>query len=80
LTLKRIEDDKPAYVRIAHKLVDLALGGDIQAIKEINNRIDGMPLQQIETTGEVRYVAELPSVIESTEEWLKQSSPKPTVQ
>lgn len=32
---------------IAAKLVELAVGGDIQAIKEISDRVDGKPSQAI---------------------------------
>lgn len=32
---------------IADKLVDLAVDGDMQAIKEINDRIDGKPTQTL---------------------------------
>ena len=32
---------------IAEKLVDLAVAGDIQAIKEVSDRVDGKPTQQI---------------------------------
>ena len=82
LSLKRVDtENRPAFARIANKLVDMALDGDIQAIKEINNRIDGMPVQQIEQTTEHKYVAELPSVIAKADEWLQKNKPDPqTVQ
>lgn len=52
LALKREatgEDGKPTRKLnlIADKLVDLAVTGDIQAIKEINDRVDGRPAQAI---------------------------------
>lgn len=37
---------------LAAKLVDAADGGDLQALKEVGDRIDGKPKQQIEQTGE----------------------------
>lgn len=37
---------------IAAKLVELAVGGDIQAIKEIADRVDGKPAQAIVGGGE----------------------------
>ena len=51
------EDGKPTKKLnvIAAKLVQLAEGGDLQAIKEINDRVDGRPAQQInhaDDTGE----------------------------
>jgi len=40
------------YKKIVYtKLVSMAKAGDIQAIKEINNRLDGMPKQTTELTG-----------------------------
>lgn len=35
---------------VAKKLATMALGGDIQAIKEINDRIDGRPKQNMDVT------------------------------
>lgn len=52
--LRRIENEegKPQKIeRLADKVVDMALGGDIQAIKEIGDRMDGKPGQAIEHTG-----------------------------
>lgn len=42
-------DGKPTrkLTLIADKLVDLAMGGDMQAIKEINDRVDGKAPQAI---------------------------------
>lgn len=37
---------------IAKKLAQLAAQGDMTAIKEVNNRIDGMPQQDITSDGE----------------------------
>ncbi len=55
-----IEDDKgvPHKISIANKLAELAKGGDITAIKEVNNRLDGMPAQSIKQTndGEIRVI------------------------
>lgn len=35
---------------VAKRLAHMAVGGDIQAIKEINDRIDGRPQQKIDHT------------------------------
>lgn len=35
---------------VAKRLAHMAVGGDIQAIKEINNRMDGMAQQQVDVT------------------------------
>lgn len=37
---------------VADKLVELAIAGDMQAIKEIGDRIDGKPVQVTEGPGE----------------------------
>jgi len=37
--------------RIAEKLMELAEAGDIQAMKEIGDRLDGKPKQQLEASG-----------------------------
>ncbi len=54
---------------IAEKLLDLAVSGDMQAIKEVANRLDGMPVAAIETTNEHVFVARLPDPIATTEAW-----------
>ena len=33
---------------LANKLVDMALDGDLQAIKELGNRLDGRPAQAVQ--------------------------------
>ncbi len=50
----------PKSVTIARKLAELADAGDITAIKEVNNRLDGMPAQSIKQTGDstVRVIIE----------------------
>ncbi len=37
---------------MTNKLVSLAVSGDIVAIKEVNNRLDGMPQQDVTSGGE----------------------------
>ncbi len=32
---------------LAHKLIDMALAGDLGALKEIGNRLDGLPVQSV---------------------------------
>jgi hypothetical protein len=41
-------DGTPMKQGVAEALVDKALQGDVIAIKEVNNRIDGMPKQTTE--------------------------------
>ena len=41
------EEGKPQKIeRLADKLVDMALEGDTQALKEVGDRLDGRPTQQ----------------------------------
>lgn len=47
------ETKVPRNKIIARKLAELAEKGDMQAIKEINNRLDGMPKQSVEHSGQV---------------------------
>jgi hypothetical protein len=48
LELKSREDDDKRGIRaIARKLVDIALEGEMQAIKEVADRLDGKPAQAI---------------------------------
>ena len=37
---------------VAKRLIKMAIEGDIQAIKELTNRMDGMPKQSIEHSGD----------------------------
>ncbi len=47
---KQVPTKKVVY----DKLVELASKGDMLAIKEINNRLDGMPTQAIKHSGEIK--------------------------
>lgn len=46
-------DKRTMLARIAEKCVNAALEGDIQAMKEIGDRLDGKPLQQTEVTADI---------------------------
>ena len=46
------ETGVPAKKLIYQKLVKLAKNGDIQAIRELNDRLDGKPKQSIEHSGD----------------------------
>lgn len=52
-TIRRatVQGDGETLRRIADKLVAMAEAGDMQAIKELGDRLDGKPKQQIEQTG-----------------------------
>ena len=61
---------------MAASLIKEALKGNIAAVKEIADRIDGkVPLQQVitgdEEGGAVRFYAEVPKLAATTEEWLE---------
>ena len=55
-TLRRAveQGDGEKIRRIADKLVDLAESGDIQAIKEIGDRLDGKAAQSMQIDADVR--------------------------
>ena len=43
------EEGKPQKIeRLADKVVEMALGGDMSAVQEIANRLDGKPAQSIQ--------------------------------
>lgn len=69
------DTDKPRTLRaLMEKLYDMAIGGDIQAIKEVMNRIDGLPVQVIENLNEnINYVALMPKHHKTIEAWLTNS-------
>jgi len=51
------ESDKTGvpYKKIVYtKLVEMARKGDIMAIREISNRLDGLPEQKIKHSGEIK--------------------------
>ena len=45
------ETGVPYKKAVYNKLVSLAKNGDVAAIKEVNNRLDGMPKQTLEHEG-----------------------------
>lgn len=48
IAIKEAHDEGRDKLRaVADKLVELAIGGDMQAIKEIGDRLDGKPAQAI---------------------------------
>lgn len=50
---EKAKDGKPIKVHIARSLLAEALKGNVIATKEIMNRMDGMPNQLTELTGDV---------------------------
>jgi hypothetical protein len=58
-TLKNADPKNPRTLRrIAEKLCDLALDGDMQAINTIANRIDGMPLASVDINATVTDISD----------------------
>lgn len=61
---------------LADKLVSAGLEGDVAALKEIGDRLDGKPTQQIDTTiRDERLVARMPAPEKSADEWAGKYSP-----
>lgn len=71
-----MQDGTSKLRRLAEKTVELALEGDIQAIKEIGDRLDGKPVQAVETNSEVtHYVIAIPIRHQTSEAWVSQQEP-----
>lgn len=70
--------DKKKLRALADKLVQKALDGDMAAMKEIGDRLDGKPAQSTHITGEVEspMVARMPAMCETSEDWQAQYAPK----
>ena len=47
IAIKRTDGDKTMLAKIAEALVDKAIAGDVPAIREIGDRLDGKPTQLI---------------------------------
>lgn len=83
-TGEKDENGKARKIRylnvLAAKLVTEAAQGDMQAIKEVGDRLDGKPAQAVEMSGEVKtnYVAQMPTHPETPDEW--QQKYHPTIQ
>lgn len=74
-------DGRPKLFALADACVTAALSGDMQAMKEVGDRLDGRAAQSIEMTGEMehRYVARVPDKAKTPETWQQQHAP-PTIQ
>lgn len=52
--LKQCKDGKPQKLRaLANKIIDMALAGDMAAMREIGDRVDGKALAHVHVTGDV---------------------------
>lgn len=63
---------------MADALVAKGMLGDVPAIKEVGDRLDGRAIQAIEQTSDVthRYVAELPALSKTGDEWQRDHASK----
>lgn len=77
LQLAAAGDDMKALRSIADALIASAQDGDIQAIREIGDRLDGKPAQEstIDITTH-RFVARIPEKAKSAEQWQQNHSPQ----
>jgi hypothetical protein len=76
--VEAVDPQAPRTMRsIARKLIAMADEGDIQAIKEVFNRIDGMPVQIVENINEnINYVALMPPRAKTIDAWLTNFDPE----
>ena len=58
-------DQVVALELLAEKLIDMALAGDLGAIKEIGNRLDGMPAQSVDVNRGYGLVSGLTVILQS---------------
>lgn len=75
---KRAGKEGPQFLeKVADAVVQAAVTGDMQAAKEIGDRLDGKPRQELEHTGDVGipFVITAPEATDSTPEWEKQHKP-----
>jgi hypothetical protein len=74
------DDDKgrKLLMKIAEACASAAAAGDMQAVKEIGDRLDGRAHQTIEASGEIehRFVARVPNKAADPTTWQKQHAPK----
>ena len=72
------DDGKPRLRALAEKLVLSGLGGDVQAIREIADRLDGKPGQSIDlAVTDERNVIRAPEMSETPADWQSTYTPKP---
>lgn len=63
---------------IAERCVAAAMAGDMSAIIEIGNRLDGKPRQELEHSGDAAasFVVRMPDVVLDAERWARDYMPK----
>ena len=53
------QDDGKKLRAAAEQLLDLAAAGDVQALKELGDRLDGKPVQAVVNDGETPFVVQI---------------------
>jgi hypothetical protein len=66
---------KKNLMLMAEKTVNMALDGDLGAIQEVANRLDGKAKETKDVTVEHRSVARIPMPAETAEDWAKDHAP-----
>lgn len=70
--IARAVDSPKSLDRIADIHLAQAAAGEMSAIKELADRLDGKPVQGIEHSGDTQtYIVRMPSVISSLPDWDK---------
>lgn len=64
-TLRRavVQNDAQKLRAIADKLVEMAEGGDVTAMRELGDRLDGKPAQQLVHSGDAENPVRLEKVV-----------------
>ncbi len=67
------DDDQRGMRKVAASLIREALKGNITAVREIADRLDGKAIQQhhVDMEERIKLIAVVPQKASSTEEWLK---------
>ena len=61
--------------KLAANLVQAGIAGDVQAIREIGDRLDGKPKQESELRVTKEYVAVVPAQSETSDAWSSEHVP-----
>ena len=73
---KALADDKQALEAVARMLIECAKNGDMVAIRELGDRLDGKAVATVQGDFTHRsHVSRLPVVAESTAEWCERYQP-----
>ncbi len=69
-------EDHKALRRVARKLIENAEGGDIRAIRELADRLDGRPIQAVEAAVEHSGKSDLAVLMEEIDQANNRLGPK----